>query len=138
MISNLSEALISDLLNGAFDTPLWAGFLKRLRTQVAADCATLIFRPPGRPLGEALHLFSGEADPAEVDEVYRKYLFRLDLLSEFQMEEGRVYAFEDLYPPRNADHNAFYYEVVIPSGISAARLLRVIEPSGVRDRKSVV
>lgn len=131
MLSNQNELLVSDLLNGAFETPLWDSFLKRLRTQTAADSATLIFRPRGRPLGEALHLFSGEASQAAVEEVYRKYLFSLDLVSDFQMEEGRVYKFDELYPPRNPAHNAFYYEVVVPSGITAARQIRVMEPAGV-------
>jgi len=131
LIPNLNEALVSDLLDGAFETPLWATFLKRLRTQTAADSATLIFRPPGRPLGEALHLFSGEGSRVNVDEVYRKYLPQLDLFNDLQLEEGRVYSFDELYPPRNPAHRAFYSEIVVPSGITAARMIQVTEATGV-------
>ena len=125
------EELSAALLDGAFETPLWATFLERLRQQTAAECVTLIFRPPGRPLGEALHLFSGDVSPVRIDEIYRKYLLRLDPPSDFQMEAGRAYKFDELYPPRNSDHSAFYHDVVIPSGIRAARLMQVMEPSGV-------
>ena len=86
--------LISAILDGAFETPLWSRFLTLLRKLTAADFATLIFRPPARPLGEALHLYSGEVPPSQVEAVYSKYLTSLDMLSDFQMEEGRVYAFE--------------------------------------------
>ena len=127
----LPDELSSALLDGAFETPLWATFLERLRQHTAAECVTLIFRPPGRPLGEALHLFSGDVSPVRVNEIYRKYLLRLDLLSDFEMEEGRAYRFDELYPPRNSAHDAFYRDVVVPSGVKAARLMRVTEPTGV-------
>jgi hypothetical protein len=125
------EQLIPALLEGAFETPLWTTFLRRLRQQTAADTATLIFRPPGRPLHEALHLFCGDVEPAHVNAVYRKYLSSLDLLSDFHMDEGRPYTFDDLYPPRNPAHNAFFQQVVIPSGITTALSTRVTEVTGV-------
>ena len=122
---------MSALLDGAFETPLWATFLKQLQRQTAADWVTLIFGPPGRPLGEALHLFSGDRSPARVNEIYRKYLARLDLLSDFQLEEGRPYTFGELYPPRNPAYSAFYHDVVVPSGVTAARMMQVTEATGV-------
>jgi DNA-binding CsgD family transcriptional regulator len=128
---HLPAELVSSLLDGAFETPLWRTFLEQLRGHVAADWATLIFRPPGRPLGEALHLFAGDRPRATVDQMYRKYLPQLDLLSDFAMEADRAYRFEELYPPRNARHLPFYEEVVIPSGVKAACLLRVVEATGV-------
>ena len=131
MKSDLKGQLVSDLLNGAFETPPWAEFLKRLRALTAADHVTLIFRPPGRPLGEALHLFTGDIAPVKVNGTYRKYLFRLDVLADFQMEEGRAYRFDELYPPVNSDYSAFYREVVLPSGVKFARMMRVMEASGV-------
>ena len=123
--------LTAALLDGAFETPLWSTFLERLRLILRADCVTLIFRPPGRPLGEAVHLFSGDIAPIVIGDVYTRYLSKLDLLSDFQMEVDRAYTFDELYPPRNAAHRAFYEDVVIPSGITVARLMRVIEPTGV-------
>ena len=123
--------LISSLLDGAFETPLWKTFLEQLRSQVAADWATLIFRPPGRPLGEAIHVFAGDRTRTRVDHIYQKYLPQLDLLSDFEMEADRAYSFAELYPPRNPRHRPFYEEVVVPSGVKAACLMRVVEPTGV-------
>jgi DNA-binding CsgD family transcriptional regulator len=111
--------------------PLWSTFLERLRVLMAADCVTLIFRPPERPLGEAVHLFAGSVAPVVMEGVYRKYLSKLDILTDFQMEVNRAYTFAELYPPRNLIHRAFYEEVVIPSGVTVARLMRVMEPTGV-------
>jgi DNA-binding CsgD family transcriptional regulator len=123
--------LVSALLDGGFETPLWTTFLELLRRQTAAHCVTLIFRPPGRPLGEALHLFCGDVAETELDEICRKYLDGLELLSDLQLEEGRPYSFGELCPPRNPDHSAFYYEIVAPSGITDCRVVRVMETTGV-------
>jgi DNA-binding CsgD family transcriptional regulator len=123
--------LIKALLDGAFETPLWSTFLQRLRRSTGADCVTLIFRPPGRPLGEAVHLYSGDVAPVVIDEAYRQYLSKLDILSDFNMQVDRAYAFNDLYPPREPKHRAFYENIVVPNGITVARLMRVMEPTGV-------
>ena len=91
----------------------------------------MIFRPPGRPLGEALHLFSGDLPAPEVIDVYEHYLGSLNLLSDFGMDEGAVYTFDDVYPPRQKEHLPFYHEVIVPSGVTAARMIRVVEPTGI-------
>jgi len=127
----LPTELITALLEGAFETPLWNRFIQGLRRLLDAGCVTLIFRPPGRPLGEAVHLYSSDVAPRVIDEDYRKYLSNLDILSDFQMEVDRAYSFDELYPPRNAKHRAFYENVVLPSGIRVARLMRVMEATGV-------
>ena len=44
------QDLLPPLLNGAFEEPLWGGFLDRLRRATRADYAALTFRPPGKPL----------------------------------------------------------------------------------------
>ena len=118
------------ILEGAFETPLWSTFLARLREETGAAFATLIFRPPGAPLDEALHLFSGDLPPAEVTGVYQQYLGSLNLLSDFGMEEGMVYTFDDVYPPKKKEHLTFYREAVLPSGVTAARMIRVVEQTG--------
>lgn len=41
--------LISALVEGAFESPLWVTFLNRLRRATSADYATLGFGGPGRP-----------------------------------------------------------------------------------------
>lgn len=123
--------LAAAILEGAFETPLWSTFLGQLRQETGADFTTLIFRPPGRPLDDALHLFSGDLPATQVRGVYQQYLGSLNLLSDFGMEEGVVYTFDDVYPPKAKEHLAFYRDVVQPSGIAAARMIRVTEPTGI-------
>jgi DNA-binding CsgD family transcriptional regulator len=126
-----NQALVAAILNGAFESPLWSTFLTKLRKLTAADFATMIFCPPGRPLGEALHLYAGDLAPHVVEGVYNNYKKSFDLLSDFGAEEGKIYKFSDLYPPKKSRYTRFYEEVVIPSGITVARMIRVSEPTGV-------
>lgn len=124
-------ALVAAVVDGAFETPLWSTFLTELRNLTGADYATLIFRPPDRPLTESLHLFSGDDSRLRVDDVYSTHLSSLELLTDFRAEPGPVYSFGDLYPPKSSRHRVFYEEVVVPSGISALRMIRVNETAGV-------
>ena len=123
--------LTAAILDGAFEAPLWSTFLSELRSQAGADFATMIFQPPGRPFGEALHLFAGDRPATEVNSVYEHYNDSLNLLSEVGMEEGVVYTFDDVYPPTQKDHLAFYHQVIVPSGVTGARMIRVTEPTGI-------
>jgi DNA-binding CsgD family transcriptional regulator len=123
--------LVSAILDGAFETPPWSSFLAQLRQLTQAEFVTLLFRPPGRPLGEALHLFVGAVTEREMKENYLQPHSSLDFLIALEMEEGRVYSFAELYPPRNPALTNFFNELVVPSGITVCRMLRVAEPSGV-------
>lgn len=125
------HGLTTAILDGAFETPLWSTFLAQLRTATGADFVTMIFLPPRKTLDEALHLFSGEEAPQRVEFVYATYFNSLSMLSDFDMEHGKVYAYGDLYPPKRKEHLAFYEEVVVPSGVTAARMIRVAEPTSV-------
>lgn len=125
------DELVSAILDGAFETPLWSTFLARLRELTCADFSTLIFRPPGRPLGEALHLFSGEAPTHQVEDVYKKFHSSLDFLSDLEMEEGRVYPFDELYPLKEPRYAEFFNDVIVQGGITASLMVRVMEPDGV-------
>ncbi len=123
--------LISAILDGAFETSPWSSFLDQLKTMTDAEYVTFLFRPPGRPLGEALHLFAGDVSEREIDDNYLRRHSNLDFLGELEMEEGRVYSFGELYPPKNPALAQFYDETVAPSGITVCRMLRVMEPSGI-------
>ncbi|MCE7797138.1 helix-turn-helix transcriptional regulator [Sphingobium sufflavum] len=125
-----NEELIAAILNGAFETPLWSTFLTQLRATTNADFCTLIFSAPGRPLGEAVHLFAGEESIENVDFVYHKYHASLDFLGDLEMQEGRVYGFDELYPPK-PQYSAFYNEIVVAAGITECLMAKVVEPSGI-------
>lgn len=125
------DGLIASVLEGAFEPRPWSAFLGRLREATVAEHTTLIFRPPGGPLSEALHVYSGTATREAVSDVYTQHFSSLTPLGEFEMKEGCVYSFEDLYPPRDDRHQEFFQQVVLPRGIQDARMIRVMEPTGV-------
>lgn len=132
MSTSLEEtALITALLGGAFETPPWTTFLDELRRQTSADAATLFFRNPGRPLGESLNLFSGPVPAEEVAKLYGKHDSSLDFLNDLGLEEGRIYTYDEVYPPPNGRCTVFYEEIVVPSGVRHCLMARLTEPSGV-------
>jgi DNA-binding CsgD family transcriptional regulator len=123
--------LVSPILEGAFEDPLWASFLDRLRAQTAADYASLIFRPPGRPLNAVIHLFSGAPSPPMVRDLYHEDLYQRDPLPYHQLAEGRPYALDELLRLDDPAHEVFYRDIVVPSGMAAMRMMRLEEASGV-------
>jgi DNA-binding CsgD family transcriptional regulator len=123
--------LISAILEGAFETPPWSSFLDQLKRITQAEYVTFLLRPPGRPVAESLHLFKGDATDQEVYEKYYNPYSSLDILSAFELQEGQIYSFDQLYPSKNSEVAEFYDNLVVPSGITACRMLKVTEPSGV-------
>ena len=127
--------LLPALLDGAFEDPLWSTFLDKLRRATQADYAALTFRPPGQPMKEVFHLFSGTAWPASINRLYQKQ-FReqhrdIDPLPYYDLEEGRTYALDEVLKAGEPAHDNYYQNFLAPSGMNAMRLLRVVESSGV-------
>lgn len=125
------DTLLASVLEGPLENEPWSSFLERLREPTGADHATLIFRLPGRPLSDALHVYSGTAPRAAVQDVYSRYFNGAPQLGEFEMEEGKVYSFEDFYPPRDDCHQPFFQQVLMPNRIQSACMIRVTDPTGV-------
>jgi len=123
--------LLTPILEGAFETPLWAGFLEGLKRKTAADYASLIFRPPGLPLNAVVHLFAGDPSPPMVERLYHEDLYQRDPLPYHQLAEGRPYPLAELLRFDDPAHLDFYRNVVVPSGMAAMRMMRVQEASGV-------
>ncbi len=134
MLNSLLEMLPA-LLDGGFEDPLWATFLNRLRRTTQADYASLTFRPPGQPLKEVVHLYSGTAWPAPINRLYRakhrEQLQDIDPLPYYELEEGRTYTLDELLKPGEPAHDSYYENFLLPSGMNAMRILRVMEPVGV-------
>lgn len=131
MTMQLGDDLLLALLDGAFETPLWSGFLDRLRQRTRADYSSLVFRPPGLPANTVFHLFSGNRCPPVIQQLYRDSFYREDPTPYHTMDEGRVYALDDLLQRDNPAHAAYLTAIMVPSGMNAARMLRVQEPGGV-------
>lgn len=129
-LNKASELLVA-LMDGVFETPLWATFLDELRRLTHADYASLVFRPPGMPPYTVFHLFSGERCPPVIQQLYRQSFYQRDPTPYYEMSEGRVYALNELLSADDPLHQDYLREVMEPSGMNAARMIRVVEASGV-------
>lgn len=129
--ANATTDLLVALMDGVFETPLWSTFLDQLRERTRADYASLVFRPPGMPSYTVFHLFSGERSPPVIQQLYRQSFYQRDPTPYHDMLEGRVYSLHELLPEGEPSHDAYLREVLIPSGMNALRMLRVVESSGV-------
>jgi DNA-binding CsgD family transcriptional regulator len=123
--------LLPALLDGAFEEPLWGGFLDALRAAVRADYASLTFRPPGQPLNQVLHLYSGSPSPPLVQQLYHEHLYEFDPLPYYGLSEGRPYSLDELLRPGEPSHDAYYRDFLVPSGMNVLAIMRVMEASGV-------
>jgi DNA-binding CsgD family transcriptional regulator len=77
------------------------------------------------------HLFSGNRCPPVIQQLYRDSFYKQDPTPYHEMEEGRVYALGELLSQENPAHAAYLKAVMAPSGMNAARMMRVVESSGV-------
>lgn len=121
--------LVTALVEGAFETPLWASFLEGLRLATSADYAILIFDPPGRPMDEGLQLASGCGANAPVSSLLRACIH--PSAHRRATEEGKVLSLEALFHPGQARSEPAYCTLVDEWRIGGARLVRVVEPRGV-------
>jgi DNA-binding NarL/FixJ family response regulator len=131
MGSGKTTDLLLRLMNGGFETPLWSTFLEKLRQRTRADYASLVFRPPGLPSNTVFHLFTGNRCPPVIQQLYRDSFYKRDPTPYHEMREGRVYALGELLRSDNPAHAIYLKAVMAPSGMNAARMMRIIEPSGV-------
>jgi DNA-binding NarL/FixJ family response regulator len=129
--SRTPQALLLALMDGVFESPLWASFLEQLRRHTGADYSSLIFRPPGLPSNTVFHLFSGERSPPVIQELYRQSFYQRDPTPYHEMLDGRVYPLNELLHLDNPLHEAYRKAVMAPSGMNAIRMMRVAESSGV-------
>jgi DNA-binding CsgD family transcriptional regulator len=85
--------LLASLYEGMFETPLWHGFLERLRVRTGASGTALIFRPVDEDA--AVELFAGLRPPADIQRIFFENR-AVYPLSNRPMREGRVYALNEL------------------------------------------
>lgn len=131
MVSTSADTLLLALLDGVFERPLWSTFLDELRRQTSADYASLIFRPPGLPENTVFHLYSGHLCPPVIQQLYRERFYKEDPTPYHTMDEGRVYVLDELWQKGEPADDAYREAIMVPSGMNAARMVRVEEPGGI-------
>ncbi|WP_017670786.1 helix-turn-helix transcriptional regulator [Blastomonas sp. AAP53] len=113
------DGLVQALHEGLFDTPLWDGFLTRLRAVSGAGFVMLAIRPKGQV--ELSALAAGDGPIADMR----------NMLATAALREGRCYALEELFDqvdPRERDR---LRETLGADRITALRAVRVTEAGGV-------
>lgn len=121
------------LVEGLGQEPLWATFVARLRLRLAADYASIVFRPIpfGQPQSRVVHLSAGRESPPFLAQLYRESLHKEDPLPYFALADGRVHALGELLRSGDPAHEAYRRRMLEPSGMNVMRLLRVQERSGI-------
>lgn len=115
----VDDGLLEALHEGMFQTPLWDGFLQRLRTGTGAALALLAIRPQGQ--SDVAELVAGEGPVAQVRR----------LLAEADLREGRGYALDELLDLASSARREQLREAMRDARLTTLRAVRVTEPSGV-------
>ncbi len=126
----LQADLLTALFEGPYEDPLWSSFLERLRSEAQASYASLIFRPLNRPLNALVELFAGERSPPRLQKLYSEEIHLRDPLPHYALADGRVYPLSELLNLDEPRAAAFFRDLLEPSGMSAMRIMRVIEATG--------
>jgi DNA-binding CsgD family transcriptional regulator len=125
--------LVEPLIQGMVEDPVWSTFLGRLRQRAGADYASIVFRPlrTGPFRNRVIHLYSGMASPPLVSRLYHESLHRTDPIPYREMAENRLYALPELLRAGDPAHEDYRLRMLVPSGMNAMRMMRLMEPSGV-------
>ncbi len=133
MLQGEDAALLVPLIEGLVEDPPWRRFLDALRARVAADYASLVFRPLplGTPEARVIHLYSGQPSPPPISRLYRESLYLRDPMPYHAMQEGRSHALHELLRFGDPRHDAYLDQLLVPSGMNHMRMIRFAEPGGV-------
>ena len=129
----IDPLLLEALIGGMTQDPPWSAFLDRLRHALCADYASVVFRPLpiGAPQTRVVHLASGAQSPPFIAQLYRESLYKEDPLPYFDLDEGRIYALDELLSAGDPAHESYRRKFVEPSGMNVLRIVRVREAGGV-------
>lgn len=122
--SNKTDWVVA-LHDGIFETPHWSSFLGHHERATDAEYASLVIWAPHSPFGDWIQSVSGGVSPELVEKFTLEYPPDRRAHS---LTEGKPYALSDIPDDDNSDLRR---ELVEVRGISALRLMRVQEESGV-------
>lgn len=126
------RALVVPLIEGLVTEPPWQAFLEALRGAVAADYASLVFRPlPDSAGARVIHLYAGQPWTAPLNRHYRENLNAADPMPYHEMAQGRTYRLDELLQFGEPQHDAYLAQLLVPAGMGHLRMIRVTEPGGI-------
>jgi len=127
----IKVSLAAAIVQGVFDNPPWAEFLRQLREHAGAKWAILHFRPPGRKLEDAISVVSEVEHGTTTQQFDRTQLFQTGSQSRQLLEDGRAYSLSELQEAQSGTGDTDYAGFVESYGLPAVRQMRVREPGGV-------
>jgi DNA-binding CsgD family transcriptional regulator len=128
--NNSELDLVTALIEGAFESPPWSTFLKRLQLATGADYAALNIRSPNRRFADSLMLYSGEAKAEIYDRIPSDFPPGEPPVDDF-LVEGKPYSMNELFAGRSSSQFLLLRDFLLQKGITSVRQMRVQEPSGV-------
>lgn len=126
--------LVTPLIEGIVEDPPWSLFLARLQRRVAADYASIVFRPlpgDGAPRNRLIHLYAGQAWPEDVNRRFRESLGGEDPMPYHDLAAGRVYALNELLRFGDPEHDRYRLQLLAPGGMKFLRMMRIEAADGV-------
>ncbi len=126
----LSDTLIDALFAGLSEEPPWTTFLDVLRRHTGADHAFLYCQPTDSTFGRGVYRWSGEITTDEDEESFFRNRWLMGPVPWTDFENGRVYDVLAIIRA-NASRNAALVQQLEQHRISAVRLMKVTDPTGV-------
>lgn len=126
----ITSDLLLALYRGPLESPLWSGFLRLLRRELAADYASLVFHKFDAPLDQSIKLSDSDRPRGSrgIDIVERLYSS-----TGFPYEDlpcGQPFLIEEFLDKNNSFHEAYLTEFLYPRGHRHMLVMRVVEPGG--------
>ncbi|MBB5687818.1 helix-turn-helix transcriptional regulator [Sphingobium boeckii] len=127
---DMELSLICALIDGGLESPKWTTFFALLQRATGAEHVMLTIRIPGRPYEEVITLPSGDLEE-KVQATYRQYFHPHDGMVDTAMIEGRPYSLDEMLGQPVTPNQQAHRNVVELNGITAARMVRIEETTGV-------
>lgn len=120
--------LLKALYEGVYEDPLWEEFLNMLRARTGAVFTSFSLRTTDKDA--MIRRDIGAPSPAHLHQLFLdKYAW--DPLAYRHMQEGRIYALDELVNPSDPIHRALLDDLLLPQGITHMSSVRVGDASGV-------
>lgn len=114
------------LYGGLLQTPMWQGFLEKLRILTGADHCAIHFRRGDALATEAAVISAGSPRSPQMRELYAGLIHRLDPVPYYSLQPGKPYPLSAFMQPDNADHEAYRTRYLIPVGMNFKRIMRIV------------
>lgn len=122
--------ILTSLHAGPLETPLWNGFLTRLRPRIGADFCGFFFRQGDAHITDSTEISVGPAGQEDLLPAYKAGFHACDPIPYDTLRAGRVYALAEFIVPGDPRHERYVRDFLIPGRRQFMRVMRVTAPAG--------